>query len=108
MKYYGKIGYVESVMITKGRYEEQPIKEAYYMGDVVRRSVRNAAESDKILTDRKVTNDISILADPYAFHHFHQMRYIEYCGVFWEISQITVEYPRLRITLGEVYHGPTL
>jgi hypothetical protein len=37
----------------------------------------------------------------------HTMKYITYEGVRWCISSIQVQRPRLIISLGGVYNGPT-
>jgi hypothetical protein len=77
-----------------------------YYGDVVRNS-RQLRESDKVNYDLSVGNSISIVADPYASEHFFAIRYVEWAGALWTVSNVEVQSPRLILRLGEVYNGPT-
>ena len=52
-----------------------------------------------------ISNDISILSVPYAVNNFHSMRYIEFMGAKWKVSDVEVQYPRLLLTLGGLYNG---
>lgn len=102
-KYYGVIGYAETVEVESGIYVEQ-IVEIEYVGDVIRNSLRIRGTA-KINDDINVSNQISILADPYASNNFHAMRYATYMGAKWKVSEVEVQYPRLILTLGGVYNG---
>lgn len=102
-KYYGKVGYAETVETAPGVYTEK-IVERYYRGDA-RRILARHEEGDKINDDINVSNEISILSDPYAEQHFHQIRYIAWAGALWKVKSVAVERPRLRLTIGGVYNG---
>ena len=102
-KYYGKIGYNESVETTPGVWEEKITERSYY-GDVVR-NARRLQSTDKVNDDVNVNNEISIVADPYAMNNFHSMRYVEFMGAKWKVSNVEVQYPRLILTLGGLYNG---
>lgn len=102
-KYYGKIGYNESVETTPGVWEEKITERSYY-GDVVR-NARRLQSTDKVNDDINVNNEISIVADPYAMNNFHSMRYVEFMGAKWKVSNVEVQYPRLILTLGGLYNG---
>lgn len=104
-KFYGKIGYAETVETVPGVWAPV-ITERKYYGDVVR-NTRGLQESDKINNDITVGNSISIVADPYAHEHFFAMKYIEWAGTLWIISDVEVQRPRLLLRLGGVYNGPT-
>ena len=54
------------------------------------------------------SQQISILADPYARNHVGSMKYVKWMGTAWKISEVTVEYPRLILTLGGAYNGATV
>lgn len=103
-KFYGRIGYGESVETVPGVWVDV-ITERKYFGDVTR-NTRSLQESDKINNDLSVGNSISIVADPYAYEHFFAMRYIEWAGALWVISDVEVQRPRLILRLGGVYNGP--
>lgn len=102
-KWYGLIGYAETVEIEPGIYEEQITERSYY-GDLVR-NTRKLQNSGSVNDDINISNQISIVADPYARDHFYSMRYIEFCGAKWKVSDIEVQYPRLILTIGGLYNG---
>lgn len=102
-KYYGKIGYAETVETKPGIWEEQITVHNHY-GDVIKNS-RRLQSADKVNDDVTVSNQLSIVADPYAMNNFHSMRYAEFMGTKWKISNVEVQYPRLILTLGGLYNG---
>lgn len=102
-KWYGMIGYAESVEATPGNWEEQFTERAYY-GEVIR-NTRRLQGADKVNDDISIANEISIVADPFACQNFHRMRYIEFMGAKWKISDVEVKYPRLILTIGGVYNA---
>lgn len=103
-KFYGVIGYGETVETVPGVWEDV-ITERKYYGDVLR-NTRKLTEGDKVNNDLTVNNSISIVADPYAYEHFFAMKYIKWAGTFWVISDVEVQRPRLLLRLGGVYNGP--
>ena len=104
-KFYGKIGYAESVEIRPGVWEDTITKRPY-SGDTVRNNSRWNTNPDTVNDDIKLSDKLSIVADPYANQNFQQMRYVEYMGGLWKIVGVEVARPRLLLTLGGVYNGP--
>ena len=102
-KFYGKIGYANTVETKPGVYEEQ-IVERYYYGDLIR-NTRRLQSADQVNDDINISNEISIVADTYATNNFQTMRYAVFMGTKWKISNVEVSYPRLILTLGGVYNG---
>ena len=102
-KFCGLIGYALTVETEPGIYEEQ-ITENMYFGDVIRNS-RRLQERSKINDDINISNQISIIADPFANNNFQKMKYAEYLGCLWEIKSVKPAYPRLVLTMGGVYNG---
>lgn len=100
-KFYGKIGYGKTVESKPGVHKEEITTREYY-GDVIR-NTRRLQTSDNLNDNISVANEISIIADPYANENFHSMRYVEFMGAKWKITNIEVQYPRLILTLGGVY-----
>ena len=102
-KMYTKIGYAETVETKPGVFKET-VNERPYTVEVIRLSKRY--ENSSYVNDNvNVNNEFSVLADPYALNHFHNMRYIMLWGQPWKINNVTVEYPRLKLTVGGVYNG---
>lgn len=103
VKFFGVIGYVETVETNPGVWEEQ-ITERNHYGDVIR-NTRRLQSSNQLNDNINISNEISIVSDPYANKNFHSMRYIEFMGTKWKISNVEVQYPRLILTLGGLYNG---
>ncbi len=102
-KFYGKIGYAESKETTPGIWEEQII-ERESRGDLIR-NTRRMQTAESLNDDINISNEISIVADPYANQNFHSMRYVEFMGAKWKISNVDVQYPRLILSIGGIYNG---
>ena len=102
-KWFGKIGFAETKETSPGVWSEEIVGHEYY-GDVLRNSRRLQA-SDKLNDDINISNEISIVADPFANNNFHSMRYIEFMGAKWKITNVEVKYPRLVLTIGGLYNG---
>ena len=102
-KFYGAIGFASTVETVPGVYEEQIVSHNYY-GDV-NRNTRRLQTSDSVNDNINVSNEISIIADPYARENFHAIRYVEWMGTKWKVGTVEVQYPRLILSLGDVYNG---
>ena len=102
-RYYGAIGYAESVKTSPGVYKDK-ITERVYSGELIR-NTRRLQSSDKVNDDINISNQISIVADPYAYQNFHSIKYAEFMGTKWKVTDIEVQYPRLIMTLGGEYNG---
>lgn len=102
-KWFGKIGYATTKETTPGVWEEV-ITEREYFGDVYR-NTRKLQSASQVNDDINVSNEISIVADPFARDNFYSMRYVEFMGTKWKVSNIEVQYPRLNLTIGGVYNG---
>lgn len=102
-RWCGVIGYAETLEIEPGVWSEEFTERKYY-GDLLRNS-RRLQGSQQVNDDITISNQISILADPYAVQHFHAIRYAELFGTKWKVSSVEVQYPRLILELGGVYNA---
>lgn len=106
MKFFGKIGFIRTDQeseVKKGVYLPSEETRDYY-GDVVTNR-RIWEKSDKSSNDDlQVTNSISIVADSYMMDNRGYMKYVIWEGLKWEIRSITIEFPRITIDLGGIYH----
>ncbi len=102
-KYFGKIGYSVTQETVPGVWEESVTERSYY-GDLIK-NTRRYQSADKVNDDLGISNEISILADPYAYENFHAMKYVEFMGAKWKVTNVEVQYPRLILTVGGVYNG---
>ena len=101
-KFCGVIGYAVTKETEPGIWEEQ-IVEVEYFGDVIR-NTRRINASGKVNDDISISNQISIIADPFANNNFHAMKYVVFMGAKWKVSEVTVEYPRLILSIGGLYN----
>lgn len=104
-KFYAAVGYAESKETRPGIWEEI-ITERKYSGDI-QKNVRRLEAGESINDDVVVNNLISVVADPYAYQHFFAIRYVKWMGAVWKVTNVEVQTPRLLLTIGGVYHGPT-
>lgn len=102
-KFCGVIGYVITRETEPGIYAEEIVENEYY-GDVIR-NTRRLREAAKVNDDINISNQISIVADPFANNNFHAMRYIMFMGAKWKIIEVEVQYPRLILSIGGLYNG---
>lgn len=111
-KFFGVIGYGENEQTAPGVWQDVIVeKEAY--GDVRRngrqlvQAPRRISPTGEVNDDIEISNTISVVADAYAIEHYFAIRYLKWAGVRWIVKSITVVTPRLELTLGGVYNGPT-
>ena len=102
-KYFGKVGYGVTEETRPGVYEPQIVEKEYY-GDIVR-NTRRLENGGKVVDDLNINMTLSIVADPFAYQNFHQLKYAEYMGAKWKATSVEPQFPRLNITLGGVYNG---
>lgn len=102
-KFYGAIGYGISEETTPGVWKDRIVERNYY-GDLVR-NTRRMQNSEYLNDNINISNEISIIADPYANENFHLMRYVTFMGTKWKITSVDVQYPRLILSIGDVYNA---
>jgi hypothetical protein len=105
VRFHGEVGYGETLETAPGVWSDR-ITEVTYFGDVTR-NTRNFDAADKLNSDISVDNSLSILADEYAIEHFFLIKYVRWAGVLWTVTNVEVKRPRLILSLGSVYNGPT-
>jgi len=102
-KYYGSVGYEDTVESAPGIFKEEIIPRDYY-GDILQNN-RKLENSGEINDSINVSNQISIVADPYAMQNFWRIRYATFMCQKWKVKDVKVEFPRLILTLGGLYNG---
>lgn len=102
-KFYGAVGYAETTETSPGVWTET-ITERKYYGDVTRMS-RRLENGEHLNSNVTVNNLISIVADGFAYENILAMRYVEWLGTRWKITDVEVQRPRLVLTIGGVYNG---
>jgi hypothetical protein len=100
-RYFGAIGFAVTEETAPGIWEEV-ITERKYYGDILRNS-RRYQQPDKVNSDINISNQISVIADPYLNNNLDKMRYVTFMGSKWRISDIEVEFPRITLSIGGLY-----
>lgn len=101
-KFHGEIGFAKETTANGVTIED--IEEKAFYGEIFRNS-RSLQSSDQVNDNVNISNQISIIADPYAQLNFHAIRYAKFMGTKWKVTDVEVRYPRLILTLGGVYNG---
>lgn len=104
-KYHGKIGFVTFEETAPSVISEVPVEREYF-GDSLRMSKRWEA-SGHLNDNLQINNQISIVADAYARDNLFAIRYVSWMGARWEVTTAEVQSPRIILTIGGVYNGPT-
>ena len=119
-KFYGPIGFgvtkeetievpgeTSGTTVKKGTgVWKDTIVERNYYGDVIQ-NYRKIRAGESINDNIDVSNQLSIVADPFAVQHMHTMRYVKWMGAVWKITTVEAQYPRLTLYIGGVYNGET-
>lgn len=110
-KFYGAVGFdvsgIEGFEVShnykRGVYVEE-YHEEFFSGDVIRNTRMLQSSPDKLNDDLTISNQISILATPFAVKNFHTIKYVKYMGTAWKVTSVEVQYPRLILSLGGVFN----
>lgn len=103
-KFYGNIGFVKQVEKAPSVWVEDVTEKPYY-GDILRNSLRWQS-GDNQNDNISIENRFSIIADGYARENYGLIRYIEYGGIKWKVTSLSIDqYPRLELTVGGEYNG---
>lgn len=101
-KFYGNVGYAITEETKPGVWMPR-IVDKPYSGDLIKNS-RRLENTSKVNDDVTLDNQISIVADAFAYENFQNIRYVEYMGAKWKVSSIEVQHPRLLLTFGGVWN----
>lgn len=102
-RFVGRVGFAETKEISPGVWDDE-ITERVYSGDVLRNTQRWEKGSG-VNDDLNIKNTISIVSDLYADENFYSIKYVTWRGVRWKVTDIEVQYPRLILSIGGIYHG---
>lgn len=106
-KFYGPIGFAVSTETEEGSgIYEDVVVERYYRGDVIK-AYHKWDHGEHLNSNLTISNTISIVTDPFASENVYRIKYIKWLGGYWEITGIDIQPPRLVLSIGGVYNGPT-
>lgn len=103
MKYFGKIGFwLEDYEERPGYFKSKMVEKDYY-GDVLIYK-KHRQNNDQVNNNSlQLNNEFSILADTFAQEHLGNIRYIVYLGIKWSVTNVTIDYPRVKLSVGGEY-----
>jgi len=102
-KFSGTIGFVTTTETSPGVHEEVET-EVSYTGNTLK-ATKRYSESGDVLKNIVTNSRVSILADTFAVENMQDIRFARVRGIRWSVTTIDYEYPRMTLTLGEVYNG---
>lgn len=106
MKWFGQIAFSNQVETEPGVYEDNdPILRDYY-GDVIKNYKRDNSASTSN-PDISISNQLSVVADPFLLNSFHEILYVTFMGTKWSVSSVDIQYPRMVIDFGNKYGEDT-
>ena len=103
-KYFGKIGYETTEEIRPSVWLPKIVERSYY-GDVLKSNFRRDQPNDQVNDNIRMSVRLSIIADEGLIDHASKIKYAEYLGEKWNVTDIEPAHPRLILTIGDVYTG---
>lgn len=104
-KFAGMVGFGIQQEVEPDVWKEVLVERKYY-GEILRNSNRNETVANKVNDDLVITNTFSIVADPFAYQNFCNIKYVKYMGVRWKVTSVDASTsPRLVLSAGSVYNG---
>lgn len=109
MRFSGTVGYIRQAETRPGVWEDQ-VTERSYIGDVVRASRHLDAPSQAppvVNGDISLRNSFSIVGDDHAYGNFKDIKYVQWDGTAWTVTDVEIRRPRLILTIGAEWRGKT-
>lgn len=103
-RFHGKVGFVIVSDNQETGISGEEVVEKTFFGKIEEHS-RRWQSSDMVTDDLQMGNQIAIVATDYAYKHATAIRYCEFMGGLWTVTQIRVRKPEIVLTLGGVYNG---
>lgn len=101
-KFYGNVGYVETVYNNDGIWALKTTVRKH-AGEILTSS-RRYDNGQSVNDDLTLSSRLSIVADSFAKANFSMIKWVELWGVKWKVTNIEVLYPRLILSFGGVWN----
>lgn len=105
-RFFGTIGYRDTREVRNGIWKPT-ITERQYFGDVIKRSSRMQESSETENSEMTFSNEISVIADPFAYERFADIVYAVWMNRKWAVTRVEVKMPRLILSIGGIYNDPS-
>lgn len=100
-RFYGNIGFGVTEEVRPGVWMDKFVERPYYGTET--RVVARQEPAEKVNNDLTFNNEISIIADTYAYSHYAEIKYVVVMGVKWGVTAIRMDRPRLILNIGKVW-----
>lgn len=104
-KFYGNVGFVRTVEEPEDSgiwVSKEEVRQ--YAGDINRYS-RRWDSANKTVDDINMSQQVSIIADPFLFSNIGYIRYVEWMNSKWKVTNVEPSYPRMTLEIGGLYNG---
>jgi hypothetical protein len=107
MKFYGNVTFViqQEDPEAPGDWKEYTIVKPY-KGEW-KRFISKWTPGSKVNDDKRVNNELEIIADSFSIANFTQIRCVEWMGHQWSVPTVTLRLPRLVLEVGDIYNAGT-
>lgn len=102
-KFYDVIAYNMGSQETALGIWTPTIFEKKYKGNVISK-YQKWEETENFNDNLTINGKISIVADQFAYENLSTIAYIRWHGVNWKVINISIDRPRLILTLGGVFN----
>lgn len=102
-KFRGEVGVMSVVEDSPGNYVEVVTPHILY-GELIR-IAHNVASADSHVSEITPGYSVSIMPTREVIDNWYGIRYVVYRGVYWTVTSVTFDGPRLTLRLGGVYTG---
>lgn len=102
-KFYGNIGFTK--LEETGVDIWEPVETIKPYRGNLNRNQRRWSNGESVNENIDVSNEISIVADDFLNENLGSIKWVEVMGSKWKVNSVTIDYPRVTLTLGGVYNG---
>ena len=104
-RWHGVVGYATCEEVRPGVWKDK-ITKREYDGESIRITSKWNPSQEGTNDNLNLDQQISIVADPFAYQNFNSIKFVEFMGVMWKVTSVNPQRPRLVLTVGGVYNGP--
>lgn len=104
-RWHGIVGYATCEEVRPGIWKDK-ITTREYDGESIRITSKWSSSQEGTNDNLTLDQQISIVADPFAYQNFSSIKFVEFMGVMWKVTSVNPQRPRLVLTIGGVYNGP--
>ncbi len=105
MKFYDDVMFSMPREIRPGVWGPDDVIAKQYPGEMNRMISKWYRDGNKVNEDKRVNNQLKIIADEFLQMNWTRIRSIRYKGVEWAVNTVTYEPPHLILEIGEIYNG---